>query len=71
MHPLLTIFKHANVDLVDDDLGPCLLLAHGGDVLVKLFDLCLDCGNVWCELLLREPVQGCEGEVTSLVPLDT
>ena len=55
---------------MDNDLGPCLLLAHGRDVLVKPFDLCLICGNVWCELFLRESVQGCEGEVTSLVPLD-
>ena len=62
--------KHAEVHLVDNDLGPCLLLAHGRDVLVKLSNLCLNCGNVWCELFLRKSVQGCEGEVSSLVPLD-
>ena len=56
---------------MDNDFGPCLLLAHGRDVLVKLLILCLDCGNVWRKLLLREPVQGCEGEVASLVPLNT
>ena len=56
---------------MDNDLGPCLLLAHGRDVLVKLFDLCLDCGNMWCEFLLREPVEGSEGEVTPLVLLNT
>ena len=56
---------------MDNDFGPRLLLSHPRDVLVEFLNLRLNGCSVWRELFLRELVQGREGKVSSLVPLDS